>query len=133
MSCEYFEEISVSSYSAVRTRQLEAYRVLPFSPRPSVPPLITISGVDDTTAAAAAAVPKVFLFVAGFVTTTRAAEGPTQRRTVAAVAKNNGAGACDSDSDCGDRTRLKRQVNSFGSGDAGGCCCTGPIPLAEEC
>ena len=100
--------------------------------RPSVPPLITISGVDDTTAAAA--VPKVFLFVAGFVTTTRAAEGPTDTATVAAVAKNNGVGACDSDSDSGDGTRLKRQVNSFGSGDAGGCCCcTGPIPLAEEC
>ena len=47
----------------------------------SVPPLITISGVDDTTAAAAAAVPKLFLFVAGFVTTTRAAGGPTQRRS----------------------------------------------------
>ena len=83
MSFEYFEEIYVSRYSAdIHTydaRQLEPYHVLPFSPRPPVPPRITISGVDDTTTATA--VPKVFLFVAGFVTTTRAADGRTRRRS----------------------------------------------------
>ena len=109
MSFECTEEFSVSSYGAayMYIRQLEPYHVPPFS----LPPSLTISG-------ATAAVPKVFLFVAGFVTTKRAAaEGPTQRRSLAAVAKNNGVGACDSDS--GDGTRLKRQVNSFGSGDGG--------------
>ena len=52
----------------------------------------------------------MFLFVAGFVTTKRAADAAA----VAALAKNNGVGACDGDS--GDGTRLKRQVNSFSGG-----------------
>ena len=131
MSYEYYEEISVSSYSA-RTRQLEAYRVLPFSPRPSVRPTADHDfgrrRHDGGGGGGAKGV-----FVCRRICHDDASGGRTDTATVAAVAKNNGVGACDSDSDSGDGTRLKRQVNSFGSGDAGGCCCTGPIPLAEEC
>ena len=74
MSFECTEEFSVSSYGAayMYIRQLEPYHVPPFS----LPPSLTISG-------ATAAVPKVFLFVAGFVTTKRASGGRTDTATVA--------------------------------------------------
>ena len=137
MSFEYFEEIYVSRYSAdIHTydaRQLEPYHVLPFSPRPPVRPTADHDfgrrRHDDGGGGGGGGGAKG-VFVCRRICHDDASGGRTDAAAVAAVAKNNGVGACDSDS--GDGTRLKRQVNSFDSGDAGGCCCTGPIPLAEK-